>query len=54
MWIAKRSLNKGCCPGELDHIVAGGTPYTISLEDNLYKEAYEEYFSLVNGLKTLF
>ncbi len=42
MWIAKRSLNKGCCPGELDHIVAGGTPYNISLEDNLYKEAYEE------------
>ncbi len=42
MWIARRSLQKGFYAGKLDHIVAGGLPYGISLEENLYKECMEE------------
>jgi isopentenyldiphosphate isomerase len=42
MWIARRSYTKGFYAGKLDHIVAGGLPYGISLEENLYKECFEE------------
>jgi len=42
MWIARRSYTKGLYAGKLDHIVAGGLPYGISLEENLYKECLEE------------
>ena len=42
MWIARRSQTKGFYAGKLDHIVAGGLPYGISLEENLYKECLEE------------
>ncbi len=42
MWIARRSYKKGFYAGKLDHIVAGGLPYGISLEENLYKECIEE------------
>ena len=42
MWIGKRSYNKGHEPGKLDHLVAGGLPYNISLRKNLEKECYEE------------
>lgn len=42
MWIARRSYSKGFYAGKLDHIVAGGLPYGISLEENLYKECFEE------------
>lgn len=42
MWIAKRSLTKGYFAGKLDHLVAGGLPEGISLEENLRKECYEE------------
>ena len=42
MWIARRSYTKGYEAGKLDHIVAGGLPYGISLRENLQKECYEE------------
>jgi len=42
MWIARRSKTKGFYAGKLDHIVAGGLPYGISLKENLYKECLEE------------
>jgi 8-oxo-dGTP pyrophosphatase MutT (NUDIX family) len=42
MWIGRRSYTKGYENGKLDHIVAGGLPYGISLEENLQKECYEE------------
>jgi hypothetical protein len=44
MWIARRSKTKGYAPGKLDHIVAGGLPYGISLADNLRKECHEEAY----------
>jgi len=42
MWIARRSKSKGFYAGKLDHVVAGGLPYGISLRENLYKECMEE------------
>jgi hypothetical protein len=42
MWIGKRSENRGFYAGKLDHLVAGGLPYGISLRKNLEKECYEE------------
>ena len=42
MWIGRRSYCKGYTPYKLDHLVAGGLPYGISLMDNLQKECYEE------------
>jgi hypothetical protein len=42
MWLARRSPTKPLDPGKLDQIVAGGQPATLSLMDNLVKEADEE------------
>ncbi|KLN62364.1 hypothetical protein WH96_02330 [Kiloniella spongiae] len=42
VWVGKRSLSKPNAPGELDHIVAGGQPYGLSILENLIKEAEEE------------
>ncbi|OOY52062.1 NUDIX hydrolase [Solemya velum gill symbiont] len=42
MWIGRRAKDKPILPGKLDQLVAGGLPYGISLEENLYKECYEE------------
>jgi 8-oxo-dGTP pyrophosphatase MutT (NUDIX family) len=42
MWIGKRALDRGICPGQLDQLVAGGLPYGVTLDDNLRKECYEE------------
>mmetsp|Transcript_33293 Transcript_33293/g.36836 ORF Transcript_33293/g.36836 Transcript_33293/m.36836 type:complete len:349 (-) Transcript_33293:141-1187(-) len=42
MWIARRSATKSKYPGMLDHIVAGGQPYGLSLMDNVIKECIEE------------
>jgi len=42
MWIGRRSFAKGYEAGKLDHLVAGGLPYGISLQENLEKECYEE------------
>lgn len=42
LWIGKRSADRRNFPGKLDHLVAGGLPYSISLEQNLIKECREE------------
>lgn len=42
MWIGRRALNKPSSPGKLDHIVAGGQPYGLSIVENLIKECAEE------------
>ncbi|GMH62602.1 hypothetical protein TL16_g03511, partial [Triparma laevis f. inornata] len=43
LWVGKRSLSKGVCPGMLDHIVAGGIPASHPLpSENVVKECEEE------------
>ena len=42
LWVGKRNRNKPVAPGKFDHIVAGGQPQGLSLEENLVKEAWEE------------
>ena len=42
LWVARRARDKPTFPGKLDHLVAGGQPYAISLEENLIKECSEE------------
>lgn len=42
VWVAKRAMDRINFPGQLDHLVAGGLPWGISLQDNLVKECYEE------------
>jgi len=42
MWLARRSPTKSKYPGMLDHIVAGGQPYNLTIMDNLIKECEEE------------
>ncbi len=42
LWVARRARDKPTFPGKLDHLVAGGQPYGISLQENLIKECFEE------------
>jgi 8-oxo-dGTP pyrophosphatase MutT (NUDIX family) len=42
LWVARRSQSRRVEPGKLDHVVAGGLPWNIGLEDNLRKECWEE------------
>src|SRR5262249_39298983 len=42
IWIARRSPTSFVEPNKLDHIVAGGQPYGLTLQKNLAKEAKEE------------
>jgi hypothetical protein len=42
LWVGKRSKTKQTAPGKLDHLVAGGQPFGLSLMDNLIKECGEE------------
>lgn len=42
VWVAKRAMTKATAPGKLDHLVAGGQPYGLSVRDNLIKECAEE------------
>jgi len=42
MWIARRAADRRAFPDRLDHLVAGGLPYAISLAENLAKECREE------------
>lgn len=42
LWVGRRSRHKSTWPGMLDHVVAGGQPYGISLRDNIIKECKEE------------
>jgi 8-oxo-dGTP pyrophosphatase MutT (NUDIX family) len=42
LWVGRRAKDKATAPGKLDHIVAGGQPYGLSLQENLIKESAEE------------
>ncbi len=42
MWIARRAMSKMTFPGQLDNMVAGGQPATITLAENVRKECHEE------------
>lgn len=42
LWIGRRAADRRNYPGQLDHLVAGGLPWGVSLRDNLRKECYEE------------
>jgi 8-oxo-dGTP pyrophosphatase MutT (NUDIX family) len=42
LWVGRRSRHKPTFPGQLDHLVAGGQPAGLSLEENLLKECVEE------------
>ncbi|MGE0120198.1 MAG: DUF4743 domain-containing protein [Dongiaceae bacterium] len=42
LWVGRRSRRKPTFPGQLDHLVAGGQPAGLSLEENLLKECAEE------------
>jgi 8-oxo-dGTP pyrophosphatase MutT (NUDIX family) len=42
LWVATRSASRRHAPGKLDHLVAGGQPAGLTLEENLVKECGEE------------
>lgn len=42
LWVGKRAVDKAVAPDKLDHLVAGGQPFDLSLRENLIKEAGEE------------
>jgi 8-oxo-dGTP pyrophosphatase MutT (NUDIX family) len=42
MWLARRSSSKPTDPGMLDNLVGGGINATLSLQETLVKEAWEE------------
>lgn len=42
IWIGRRADARPVCPGELDNMIAGGQPVTLSLKENVLKEAGEE------------
>lgn len=42
LWVGRRSQSRRVAPGKLDHMVAGGLPWGISLVENLRKECWEE------------
>lgn len=42
MWVARRAKDKATAPGKLDHVVAGGQPFGLSVAANLIKECAEE------------
>ena len=42
LWIGKRAADRPIEPGKLDHLVAGGIPLGLSVQECLIKEAEEE------------
>jgi 8-oxo-dGTP pyrophosphatase MutT (NUDIX family) len=42
IWVARRARDRRQSPGKLDHLVAGGQPAGLTLEENLAKECREE------------
>ncbi|MEY6433499.1 DUF4743 domain-containing protein [Thioalkalicoccus limnaeus] len=42
LWVARRAWDRRHYPGHLDHLVAGGLPWGVSLSENLRKECHEE------------
>jgi 8-oxo-dGTP pyrophosphatase MutT (NUDIX family) len=42
LWVGKRAADRGVAPGKFDHLVAGGQPHGLTLDENLIKESAEE------------
>jgi 8-oxo-dGTP pyrophosphatase MutT (NUDIX family) len=42
LWVGRRAADRINFPGRLDHLVAGGLPWGIGMQDNLVKECWEE------------
>lgn len=42
LWIGKRSADRSSYAGQLDNMIGGGQPISLTLEQNLCKEAKEE------------
>jgi hypothetical protein len=42
LWVGRRAKDKAVAPGKLDHLVAGGVPYGLTLRETLIKECDEE------------
>ena len=42
LWVARRAKDKRLDPGKLDHLVAGGVPAGLTVEQTLIKEGEEE------------
>jgi 8-oxo-dGTP pyrophosphatase MutT (NUDIX family) len=42
LWVGRRAKDKAVAPGKLDHLVAGGMPYGLTLRETLVKECEEE------------
>ncbi len=42
LWLGRRSDDRVHFPGKLDNMVAGGLPANIGLQENLWKECWEE------------
>jgi 8-oxo-dGTP pyrophosphatase MutT (NUDIX family) len=42
LWVGRRSTDRINFPGQLDHLVAGGLPWGIGMQENLVKECREE------------
>lgn len=42
LWVARRAKDKATAPGKLDHLVAGGQPHGLGIQENLVKECAEE------------
>ncbi len=42
LWVGRRSADRRNYPGRLDHLVAGGLPWGMTLAENLRKECHEE------------
>ncbi|MBK1701814.1 DUF4743 domain-containing protein [Thiococcus pfennigii] len=42
LWVGRRAADRRNYPGRLDHLVAGGLPWGVSLAENLRKECHEE------------
>jgi 8-oxo-dGTP pyrophosphatase MutT (NUDIX family) len=42
LWVATRAADRAIAPGKLDHLVAGGQPARLTLQENLVKESAEE------------
>ena len=40
--VARRADDRPVCPGQFDNMIAGGQPVTLSLKENVIKEAGEE------------
>lgn len=42
LWIGERAQDRRVDPGKLDNMIGGGLPLGLTIEENLYKEAWEE------------